>query len=99
LSEFSVCLEKTGTSAVSSLPFIVYGIYSLHPRKIDEDVDIESVCSDMSDAMSQISIDTESKLSPSDFQKLFPGFKGSKMHKTNIECRWWHYVNINGHQP
>jgi hypothetical protein len=46
----------------------------------DEDVDIESVCSDMSDAMSQISIDTESKLSPSDFQKLFPGFKGSKMH-------------------
>jgi hypothetical protein len=34
----------------------------------------------MSDAMSQISIDTESKLSPSDFQKLFPGFKGSKMH-------------------
>ena len=58
----------------------VYGIYSLHPRNIDEDVDIESVCSDMSDAMSQISIDTESKLSPSDFQKLFPGFKGSKMH-------------------
>ena len=63
----------------------VYGIYSLHPRKIDEDVDIESVCSDMSEAMSQVSIDTERQLSPSDFKQLLVELKGSE--KPIEKCR------------
>jgi len=46
----------------------------------DEDVDIESVCSDMSETISQVSIDTESKLSPSDFKQLLAELKGSKKH-------------------
>ena len=44
----------------------------------DEDVDIESVCSDMSETMSQVSIDTERKLSPSDFKQLLAELKGNK---------------------
>jgi hypothetical protein len=63
----------------------VYGIYSLHPRNIDEDVDIESVCSDMSEAMSQVSIDTERQLSPSDFKQLLVELKGSE--KPIEKCR------------
>ena len=44
----------------------------------DEVVEIESVCSDMSETMSQVSIDTESKLSPSVFKRLLAELKGSK---------------------
>jgi len=44
----------------------------------DEDVDIELVCSDMSETMSQVLIDKESKLSPSECQQLLAELKGSK---------------------
>jgi hypothetical protein len=41
-------------------------------------VEIESICSDMSETMSQVSIDPESKLSPSDIKLLLAELKGSK---------------------
>jgi hypothetical protein len=63
----------------------VYGIYPLHPMQNNVatllkmiNVEIESICSDMSETMSQVSIDPESKLSPSDIKLLLAELKGSK---------------------
>jgi len=76
----SVSLKQTDNShKIESVRFTASILYrTMYDIVEDEDVDIESICSDISETISQISIDMERKLSLSDFQQLLPELKGFK---------------------